>query len=118
LKRKEFATASAFDRDFNFITGIERYLERADRDAENRGIALESSADCRKLKRRQDPVKRVAELQRGFETCGVTVVKAPKGMSRSKQNMSYWHRKYVLKKLPFHDILKFSDLTFFLFFSF
>jgi hypothetical protein len=103
LKRKELATASGVDRDFNFITGIERYLERADRDAENRGVVLESFVNCGKLKRSRDPVRGVSELQKGIETCGVTVVKAPKGMSRSKQNMSYWHKKYVLKKLPSHD---------------
>ncbi|KAL2368752.1 hypothetical protein RJ035_007466 [Blastomyces gilchristii] len=40
LKRKELATPVAFDKDFNFLSGIERYVERAERDAENRGIAL------------------------------------------------------------------------------
>ncbi|KAL2823311.1 HIT finger domain protein [Aspergillus cavernicola] len=38
LRRSDLATESAFDRDFNFITGIERRLERADREAENRGV--------------------------------------------------------------------------------
>ncbi|PWY65770.1 hypothetical protein BO83DRAFT_452621 [Aspergillus eucalypticola CBS 122712] len=43
LRRSELATESAFDRDFNFITGIERSIERAGRDAENRGIDVASS---------------------------------------------------------------------------
>ncbi|KAL4898903.1 hypothetical protein BDW74DRAFT_120796 [Aspergillus multicolor] len=44
LRRTELATESAFDRDFNFITGIERRLERAGRDAENRGVAVDGKA--------------------------------------------------------------------------
>ncbi|PYH73019.1 uncharacterized protein BO88DRAFT_441505 [Aspergillus vadensis CBS 113365] len=48
LRRSELATESAFDRDFNFITGIERSIERAGRDAENRGIDVASS-DVRDL---------------------------------------------------------------------
>lgn len=47
LKRSELATESAFDRDFNFITGIERTLERAERDAENRGISVQSGLSGR-----------------------------------------------------------------------
>ncbi|KAL4925670.1 uncharacterized protein BDV17DRAFT_283801 [Aspergillus undulatus] len=38
VRRSDLATESAFDRDFNFITGIERHLERAGRDAEERGV--------------------------------------------------------------------------------
>ncbi|PYH97988.1 hypothetical protein BO71DRAFT_372089 [Aspergillus ellipticus CBS 707.79] len=40
LRRNELATEASFDRDFNFITGIERSIERAGRDAENRGIKV------------------------------------------------------------------------------
>lgn len=43
LKRSELATESAFDRDFNFITKIERSLERAEREAEVRGIPLDGT---------------------------------------------------------------------------
>ncbi|PWY65605.1 hypothetical protein BO70DRAFT_390840 [Aspergillus heteromorphus CBS 117.55] len=40
LRRNELATEASFDRDFNFITGIERSIERAGRDVENRGIKV------------------------------------------------------------------------------
>ncbi|KAL4756466.1 zinc finger HIT domain-containing protein [Aspergillus foveolatus] len=47
LRRTELATESAFDRDFNFITSIERRLERASRDAENRGVVVDGRQGVR-----------------------------------------------------------------------
>ncbi|KAL4747244.1 hypothetical protein BDW72DRAFT_18118 [Aspergillus terricola var. indicus] len=47
LRRPELATESAFDRDFNFITSIERRLERASRDAENRGVVVDGKQGVR-----------------------------------------------------------------------
>ncbi|KAL4734218.1 hypothetical protein BDV11DRAFT_213086 [Aspergillus similis] len=47
LRRAELATESAFDRDFNFITSIERRLERASRDAENRGVVVDGKQGVR-----------------------------------------------------------------------
>ncbi|EEH41953.2 hypothetical protein PAAG_03874 [Paracoccidioides lutzii Pb01] len=97
LKRRELATPAAFDKDFNFISGIERYVERAERDAENRGIELvrEDGDNNQRCKKRTEPVKKgEVALLRGVENAGVKVVRAPKGMSRGKQNMSYWHKKH------------------------
>ncbi|CAI7641546.1 unnamed protein product [Penicillium pancosmium] len=114
LKRSELATPSAFDRDFNFISGIERSLERAERDAENRGIDLAQtaaeSADAAGSgelaqntgavagQKRKHPggglVKGEAGFLRGAEAGGVRVVRAPRGMSRNKANGSRWHPKH------------------------
>ena len=107
LKRNELATESAFDRDFNFITGIERHLERADRDADNRGIDLsrriqgddpgDGSHDLNAGRKRkhlhQGLVKGEAGFLRAAEAGGVKVMRAPKGMSRSKKNGSRFHPK-------------------------
>ena len=108
LKRNELATESAFDRDFNFITGIERTLERAERDVDNRGIDLargaqtdgvgaegeQESVSGRKRKHpNQGLVKGEAGFLRGAEAGGVKVIRAPKGMSRNKQNGSRLHPK-------------------------
>jgi hypothetical protein len=108
LKRSELATPAAFDRDFNFISGIERSLERADRDAENRGIELQrgSAADGPEAeeavevgagRKRKHPgqglVKGEAGFLRGAEAGAVKVVRAPRGMTRNKQNNSRWHPK-------------------------
>ncbi|RAK95052.1 zinc finger HIT domain-containing protein [Aspergillus ibericus CBS 121593] len=110
LRRNELATEAAFDRDFNFITGIERSIERAGRDAENRGIGVgEGSGYVRDLavvglegeiqgdnggkrKRGQDGGGTKGEIGflRRVEKAGVKVVRAPKGMSRSKSNASRW----------------------------
>ncbi|OJZ84661.1 hypothetical protein ASPFODRAFT_138364 [Aspergillus luchuensis CBS 106.47] len=117
LRRSELATESAFDRDFNFITGIERSIERAGRDAENRGIDVASSnvRDLEavgldagdvggdgnkggaggKRKRGGDTAggggtRAEMEFLRRAEERGVRVVRAPKGMSRNKGNGSRW----------------------------
>ncbi|OJD15311.1 hypothetical protein AJ78_04428 [Emergomyces pasteurianus Ep9510] len=103
LKRKDLATPVAFDKDFNFLSGIERYVERAERDAENRGIELarEDVDGDGDGGRRQQWRKKTASVKKGevgllkgIESAGVRVVRAPKGMSRRKQNMSYWHKKH------------------------
>ncbi|KAJ5546122.1 Zinc finger HIT-type [Penicillium frequentans] len=103
LKRSELATESAFDRDFNFITGVERSLERADREVENRGIdlgrgqAASGDGDEPGLKRKipqQGLVKGEAAFLRRAEEGAVTVIRAPRGMSRNKLNNSRWHPKH------------------------
>ncbi|KAJ5356617.1 hypothetical protein N7517_011226 [Penicillium concentricum] len=109
LKRNELNTESAFDRDFNFITGIERGLERAEREVDNRGIDLtggpqpddgnpegfQHPAASRKRKHpNQGLAKGEAAFLRGTETAGVRVLRAPKGMSRNKQNGSRLHPKH------------------------
>ncbi|KAK2744848.1 hypothetical protein FQN57_004172 [Myotisia sp. PD_48] len=91
LKRKDLNTPAAFDKDFNFITGIERSLERADRDAEHRGIPLPSSS--KNGKRRHDPIKGEVALQKGLYNSGVHIVKAPKGISRNVLNGTNWNKK-------------------------
>ncbi|KAJ5812773.1 Zinc finger HIT-type [Penicillium robsamsonii] len=108
LKRNELNTESAFDRDFNFITGIERSLERAEREVDNRGIDLTGGpqADDGNPEGFQHPVagrkrkhpnqglaKGEAAFLRGTETAGVRVLRAPKGMSRNTQNGSRLHPK-------------------------
>ncbi|KXG47738.1 Zinc finger, HIT-type [Penicillium griseofulvum] len=102
LKRHELATESAFDRDFNFITGIERTLERAEREVDNRGIDLtggpqadDNETTGRKRKHpNQGLAKGEAAFLRGTEAAGVRVLRAPKGMSRNKQNGSRLHPKH------------------------
>ncbi|KAB8276195.1 hypothetical protein BDV30DRAFT_246879 [Aspergillus minisclerotigenes] len=121
MKKNELATESAFDRDFNFITGIERTLERAERDAENRGISVQPGTSGRGVdlavvgldgdeesagvgsekgrKRRRVEggsggfVKGEFGFLRGAEEAGVTVLRAPRGMSRNKANASKWMPK-------------------------
>ncbi|KAL2002854.1 hypothetical protein VTN02DRAFT_5751 [Thermoascus thermophilus] len=112
VRRSDLATPAAFDRDFNFITAIERRLERAERDVENRGIPLSvpvsvdrgdshEDVDGAGHKRKRPPLhsqqhlaKGEAGFLRGAERAGVTVVRAPRGMTRNRQNASRWHPKH------------------------
>ena len=103
LRRNELATPASFDRDFNFITGVERWLERAERDAESRGIMLDHDYSCslnkniagKKRKRTQEPANGKAGFLRAAKESGVTVERAPWGMTKGKQNVSRWHARYV-----------------------
>lgn len=104
LRRNELATPAAFDRDFNFIAGIERSVERADRDAENRGIHIDhdhgDEGGVGVGEKRKRPgndagglVKGEAGFLRGAQSGEVQVIRAPRGMTRNKQNNSRWHPK-------------------------
>ncbi|RAL14524.1 zinc finger HIT domain-containing protein [Aspergillus homomorphus CBS 101889] len=122
LRRNELATEAAFDRDFNFITGIERSIERAGRDAENRGIRVDGASagfvrdlavvgledspvgsereggaegpNLGKRKRggqhRNGPLRGESGFLREVEKAGVKLIRAPRGMSRNKENGSKW----------------------------
>lgn len=79
-------------------------MERADRDAENRGIHIdhdhgdEGGVGVGEKRKRpgNDPgglVKGEAGFLRGAQSGEVQVIRAPKGMTRNKQNNSRWHPK-------------------------
>ncbi|KAJ9613165.1 hypothetical protein H2200_003106 [Cladophialophora chaetospira] len=79
-KRAELATPASVDQDFNFITSVERSLQRADDLTSKKGIDLVPSGLNRRGNRFDDLI---AER-------GIHLVKAPKGLSRNKQNKSSW----------------------------
>jgi len=82
------------DQDFNFITGIERRLERAEVDAEGRGIEL----TARRIgvhNGAHQYSKGEAALMKAVERTGAIVDRAPKGMSRNRVNRTRWLQKYV-----------------------
>ncbi|OKL57780.1 hypothetical protein UA08_07140 [Talaromyces atroroseus] len=110
--RSQLQDPASFDRDFNFITGIERGLERAEREADRRGIQLEheymldannqkaSSSTSSRNKRKRGGVG-AATLVRGelafvraAEAAGVKLARAPRGLSRQKANRSRVHPKH------------------------
>ncbi|KAK5098354.1 hypothetical protein LTS08_006487 [Lithohypha guttulata] len=82
-KRADLATPSSIDKDFNFIAGVERSITRADDNALDRGINL---APARQLK----PYDARPKVEMEIEERNVKVVRAPKGLSRSKQNKTHW----------------------------
>ncbi|MCJ1245499.1 hypothetical protein MMC30_002703 [Trapelia coarctata] len=89
LKRSELATPKSFDQDFNFISGIERTIERADRNVTSRGVQLRGDQQAG---RRDGPVKGEVQLQRAIERGGVVIEKAPVGMSRNTTNKTSWNK--------------------------
>lgn len=76
-------------------------MERAERDAENRGVRIDrvdEGETGKKRKRTGDGMglaKGEAAFLKGAHEAGVTVVRAPRGMSRAKGNLSRWFPKYV-----------------------
>ena len=81
VKQKDLATPKGIDHDYNYLTSIERELDHAEREATSRGVVLAETSD-----RKTNKKKGEASLEAAFEKCGAVVIKAPKGMSRSKQN--------------------------------
>ncbi|EHY54122.1 hypothetical protein ABEF92_008265 [Exophiala dermatitidis] len=83
-KRSDLATPSAVDQDFNFITSVERSLQRADELVSDKGIHLAPSG----IARGSHGTKRKFDVE--VEERGIRLIKAPQGLSRSKQNKSHW----------------------------
>ncbi|KAL9117029.1 MAG: hypothetical protein Q9187_006438 [Circinaria calcarea] len=85
--RDQLATPTSIDQDYNFIAGIERGLEGAERDSRARGVPLKEKAVTR-----DGPVKGEVNLRQALERSGVRIEKAPVGMSRSRQNKTSWSK--------------------------
>ena len=85
-KRHELATPSSIDQDYNFITRLERTIERADDQTQERGIKLNEN--------RRKQVKGEARREAEIQQTGAIVFKAPPGMSRALQNKSKWDNRH------------------------
>ncbi|KIX92923.1 uncharacterized protein Z520_11399 [Fonsecaea multimorphosa CBS 102226] len=83
-KRADLATPSSVDQDFNFITSVERSLARADELTQSKGIDLVPSG----LVRKGQDAKRKFDAE--IEKRGISLIRAPLGLSRHKQNKSHW----------------------------
>jgi len=93
VKRSQLATPAGIDHDFNFLSGIERAFETADRDAVGRGIGVEGEGTAR---RRHNGPTKGSNLQRGLAASGAIIRKAPVGMSRQKANKTQYNGKCVI----------------------
>ena len=85
MKRADLATPSGIDHDYNYLTSIEREFDKADREANSRGIFIVDNEG-----RKDGPAKGWVGLKAGLEKSEVIVARAPKGMSRSKNNNTKW----------------------------
>ena len=89
VKRSQLATAAGIDRDYNFLTGIERAFDAADRESESRGIISSGKG------RHEGVPKPGSHLQQRLDVSGAIIRKAPVGMSRQKTNRTQWHPRSV-----------------------
>ena len=97
MKKADLATPRGIDHDYNYLTSIERELDRAERDANARGVVLEAEISGKHRDKRRGEV----HLQNAIEKCGVVIARAPKGMTRSNQNETSWAKKYDLSCIYF-----------------
>ena len=80
VKKSQLATPAGIDHDYNFLTGIERGLEKAEKQLEDTDLGSRSDP-------RRNGKGRLLTNQH-FADAGVTVIRAPKGLSRQKENKS------------------------------
>ena len=81
IKKSELATPAGIDHDYNFLSGIERDLEKVDKSVEERGLDFGLNA------RSKGDQSQKMDWQ--FSTAGVKVIRAPKGLSRAKENKTH-----------------------------
>jgi hypothetical protein len=85
VKKSQLVTPAGIDHDFNFLTGIERDIEKAERELteSNNG----NSVAPRSWSQSQSHKGQTNYQQ--LEASGVKVIRAPKGLSRQKENKSH-----------------------------
>ena len=83
-KRSELATSAGIDHDYNYLTSIEREFDKAEKEASIRGLVLDESQQQERL------TKGEKKLRAAYERIMIIVAKAPKGMSREKNNGTRW----------------------------
>lgn len=94
--RHELLTPAGIDHDYNFISSIERGIERSDKFiVEEKGLVgikelLGNNENGRR--RPQRPSKEGTPLGKAMERAGVIVDTAPKGMKRNKDNTTNWSK--------------------------
>ncbi|KAI7283693.1 hypothetical protein KC345_g2806 [Hortaea werneckii] len=83
-KKSQLATASGLDRDYNYLKGVERQIDVAGQEAEDRGIGAKNASSKNVLRGwRAD-----SALQRYLVQNNINIEHAPKGMSRQKTNQT------------------------------
>ncbi|CAO2650756.1 Nn.00g020480.m01.CDS01 [Neocucurbitaria sp. VM-36] len=84
VKKSQLVTPAGIDHDFNFLTGIERNLEKAERTVNATSIGAPS--DSQPKSRNQPGGIPYGRLE---AAAGVKIIRAPKGLSRQKENKSH-----------------------------
>ena len=83
-------TPEGIDHDFNFLTSIERTFDRAEQDAERRGIEVQEDR-----RDSHNPTKDEIKIRAALKKYQVVVQRAPKGMTRRKLNETRWRHRSI-----------------------
>lgn len=86
VKKDALMTASGVDRDYNFLTGVERAFDKAEHDTVARGILVNDERNERKPRPRTG-----RKLQHALVESRVDIRRAPVGMSRQRENHTDLH---------------------------
>ncbi|KAH0267121.1 hypothetical protein KCU91_g10311, partial [Aureobasidium melanogenum] len=89
IPKSSLQTAGGIDRDYNFLSGLERNLDRAEKQTSERGVSLDGKGKPVFQKRWHDN----GALGKYLRTHGIVVHKAPIGMARQKANQTRFIQK-------------------------
>ncbi|KAK6000934.1 hypothetical protein QM012_003017 [Aureobasidium pullulans] len=89
VSKSSLQTAGGIDRDYNFLSGLERNISRADQETSERGVALDGKGKPVFQKRWHDN----GALGKYLREHGIVVHKAPIGMARQKANQTRFIQK-------------------------
>jgi hypothetical protein len=92
VKKSQLVTPAGIDHDFNFLTGIERDIEKAEKGLGDGGSGSGTVGTTRSWSQSQASQKGQINYQH-LEFAGVKVIRAPKGLSRQRENTS--HRSHT-----------------------
>ncbi|KAH6615287.1 HIT finger domain-containing protein [Boeremia exigua] len=81
VKKSELATPAGIDHDYNFLSGIERDLERSEASVTEKGLDVGLNT--------RPKGDQAQAMGFHFAAAGVNMLRAPKGMSRSKENKTH-----------------------------
>ncbi|KAF2030132.1 hypothetical protein EK21DRAFT_112241 [Setomelanomma holmii] len=87
VKKSQLVTPAGIDHDYNFITGIERDIDKAEQ-----GLKASGEGHTTSLPWSHQSQKGQTNYQH-LEAAGVKVIRAPKGLSRQKENKSHRSNK-------------------------
>ncbi|KAF2131579.1 hypothetical protein P153DRAFT_429843 [Dothidotthia symphoricarpi CBS 119687] len=82
VKKSQLATPAGIDHDFNFLTGIERDMAKAEKE-------FNDQDPPRSLDRKHSSRSSQPEMVNLAAAVGVTLIRAPKGLSRQKENKTH-----------------------------
>jgi hypothetical protein len=86
VKKSQLVTPAGIDHDFNFLTGIERDIEKAEQGLAEKTVV--DSSTSHSWSQHKSSQKGQVNYQQ-LEAAGVKVIRAPKGLSRQKENKSH-----------------------------